>query len=1060
MKTQTTTSKFYLSLSIITLSLLFLSTVAFAAGQWKPSAALLSDTPAKQVMVQVERQSNSLTALNYSVPTVSFTPVTYQNVGGSFTKRCEMGNAKLFSEPGLPEVPFIYSRIIIPQGRGIESIRVIPGNIIELPGSHVLTYGEIPHPIGSKTVTWAKPDASIYESDAAFPGKTHELTSIQYRCGVAIAYVNIFPLTYYPKSGRVSYFKTFSLEVKYKLDPGAGTDVKVRPERLLKGKITEENPEALNSYTSAKDIAPTYTYVVIADQSFIDATTDPNLNDLIALRESQGFTTYVESMDNITNTANGVRDAVKTFYNDNNTEFVLLAGDAGSPELIPCHVELSSHPTDLPSQCLDGTTWNEDWEAEVFIGRISAGDADECSNQIYKILAYENSSTGESYLTSGLSLGEELDANTYGKEAMQELASFFSDDWTWQDLHDEDGDWNKSELIAIINSDEISIINHLGHSNTTYNMKMSNGNESQFTNTKYIFGKSQGCIPGKFTDDCIAERFTTENRNGFFAGVWNSNNGYYSPGDPTGGSSHQVHRAFWNACWTEDMNYFGEFNEYSHRTCTNYERDILESNLFGCPAMKFKGKEVAPFVRVFAPNGGEKWEQDRLFEVRWDDNVDDNVKVELVKGTSVQDVLASSTVSNGVFEWNVASDFPIATDYKIRITSTVTDTLIDESDDFFAVEEKSNLALVMPNGGEVFLKDQEYEITWGDNLSGMVRIDVTKNDNIYTKIIESTESDGSYNWTVPQQIKSGDDYKMRITSIDKPWLFDESDDNITIESPIVDVPYFQNFDNFLDSGAIPLSEYWDQLEDDSLHWTLWSGPTPSRIDDPPDETGPMGDNTSGNGKYLYTEASFGNSDKLMHMTTPVFNFQPVATAELSFYYHMFDQPGQEMGDLYMDIWDGATWTNDVVTISGDQGDQWLQKTVDMNSYAGKENVQIRFRGHTGGGWHSDICIDDFRIEATVGINDHTVKAPANFDLKYYNSRVHIMIPNSAKGNIKVDLYNVQGKLIKTLINNKLKAGIHPVKINNFDGKTLAAGLYLCKMKTESFTKTISVLIKK
>ena len=195
MKSHTSISKSIFYLSIITLSLLFLSTTIFAAGQWKPAAALLRDAPEKQVMVRVEKESSALVALNYHVPAVSFEPVAYQSTGGKTALRCAMGNALLFSEPGLPEVPYIYSRIVIPYGKTVASIRVIPVDVVELTEPTLLSYGEIQHPLDAKTVVWSKPDAAIYGSDAAFPGKTHELRSIQYRCGVAIAYVDIFPVT-------------------------------------------------------------------------------------------------------------------------------------------------------------------------------------------------------------------------------------------------------------------------------------------------------------------------------------------------------------------------------------------------------------------------------------------------------------------------------------------------------------------------------------------------------------------------------------------------------------------------------------------------------------------------------------------------------------------------------------------------------------------------------------------------------------------------------------------------------------------------------------------------
>ena len=42
--------------------------------------------------------------------------------------------------------------------------------------------------------------------------------------------------------------------------------------------------------------------------------------------------------------------------------------------------------------------------------------------------------------------------------------------------------------------------------------------------------------------------------------------------------------------------------------------------------------------------------------------------------------------------------------------------------------------------------------------------------------------------------------------------------------------------------------------------------------------------------------------------------------------------------------------------TGDQGDQWLQATVNLNSYAG-QTIQVRFRGVTAS-FQSDMAIDD------------------------------------------------------------------------------------------------------
>lgn len=967
--------------------LLLLSTTALA--KWQPAAAHLSEKGVESIMVQVDQQPSNTISLQYQIPAPNFKLVSHQNVNGILASRCFLGNAKIHSIPGEPELPYVYSRIILPQGRTVESIKIVPKATVEITERITLTYGEIPHTISSTDIEWAKPKMSIYNSNVVYPIKTHEVVDIQYRCGVAIAYLHIYPVRYMPNTGRLQYFKEFSIEITTKPAIPINSGLRVRPERFFQNyRMTEENPSMLDTYKDRSiqggftsnmcNPKDTYTYVAIAKQSFIDANTTPKLDDLIAHRTSEGFSCKVESIENVLANSSGsddknkVRNFIKEAYNNWDTKWVLLCGDAGSPEIIPCFVLDGTHPSDMPLQCLEQSSWDNDYEAEVFIGRISAEDADEVSNQIYKILHYENSAIGDPYLVTGLSCGEELDSRTYGKEAMQELAGYFSDDWTWKDLHDKDNDWSKSQLKAIINSSEISVINHLGHSNSTYNMKLRNGDERDFSNTNFIFHKTQGCIPGKFTVDCIGERFTTENRNGMFAAIMNSNNGYYSPGNPTGGSSHQVHRSLWKACWEENMERFGEFNEYSHRMNTRRRRDIIESNLFGCPAILFKGKETAPFIAVVTPNGGEMVEQNTTITIKYRDNVSGNIKIELLKGGTVASTLSTSTPSLGTFDWDVGT------------TAT------------------------------------------------------------------------------------GSDYKIKVTCLDDPSLNHESVNTFSIipEFIITDYVYFEPFDTLkAGAGEATLPFKYEQLTTDNLDWTVYKGPTPSRIDDPPDVTGPRADHTSGNGNYLYTEASAsnnGNPNKTFTFTTPKFNFKALNKPELSFWYHMFsDNAGEDhMGDLILDISVDGTWKEEVIKISGNKGDNWLQQKLDLTPHKG-DRVIFRFRGITGDSWESDICLDDIKIEDPgVPITNSGINLVKSYDLRYYNSKLTYRIPSNVNNKLHTSLrlYNLQGKLVKTLVDEPKSAGRFTVDISEVKNH-VASGIYFAKMKVGNFNKTLKIVKK-
>jgi hypothetical protein len=54
------------------------------------------------------------------------------------------------------------------------------------------------------------------------------------------------------------------------------------------------------------------------------------------------------------------------------------------------------------------------------------------------------------------------------------------------------------------------------------------------------------------------------------------------------------------------------------------------------------------------------------------------------------------------------------------------------------------------------------------------------------------------------------------------------------------------------------------------------------------------------------------------------------------------------------------------------------------------------------------------------------------------------------------MYNLQGKMVKTLVDGKMKAGDHMLKLD----KKIAAGMYLCRIEAGNFTKAINVLLTK
>jgi len=121
-------------------------------------------------------------------------------------------------------------------------------------------------------------------------------------------------------------------------------------------------------------------------------------------------------------------------------------------------------------------------------------------------------------------------------------------------------------------------------------------------------------------------------------------------------------------------------------------------------------------------------------------------------------------------------------------------------------------------------------------------------------------------------------------------------------------------------------------------------------------TGPSAANSGAN--YVFTESSNGATGDEALLVTPLIDMSSLTDPALSFYYHMF---GATIGTLSVDVNPGTGYDLDVFTISGDQGDAWVEQFVDLNAYLG-QTIQVRFRGVRGTSFTSDMAIDDVRVD--------------------------------------------------------------------------------------------------
>ncbi|MCH9028436.1 MAG: T9SS type A sorting domain-containing protein, partial [Bacteroidetes bacterium] len=188
---------------------------------------------------------------------------------------------------------------------------------------------------------------------------------------------------------------------------------------------------------------------------------------------------------------------------------------------------------------------------------------------------------------------------------------------------------------------------------------------------------------------------------------------------------------------------------------------------------------VSNQITVISPNGGENWLDTENQIITWTDNLLGNVEIQLFKGGSFHSSITTSTPSDGAYTWNIPGTTPSGSDYSVKIISVDEGNVFDLSDGDFTIIN-NDITVNSPNGGESWLTGNLYEITWTDANIGNIKIELYKSEVFNSIIVSSTPSDGSYFWDIPVNTATGSDYKVKITNLDQPILFDFSNSAFTI----------------------------------------------------------------------------------------------------------------------------------------------------------------------------------------------------------------------------------------------------------------------------------------
>ena len=243
-------------------------------------------------------------------------------------------------------------------------------------------------------------------------------------------------------------------------------------------------------------------------------------------------------------------------------------------------------------------------------------------------------------------------------------------------------------------------------------------------------------------------------------------------------------------------------------------------------------------------------------------------------------------------------------------------------------------------------------------------------------------------------------------------------------TPDFTAPYHENFDslNFVPgfggnnlNGS--LDSNWNVTPPElagngttQYFWGTGSGLTPSLF------SGPSGDHTTGNGQYLYAEASNYSQDRAK-VITPYIDLDTLSNPELSFYKHQY---GSDIRDFSVQIVVNGFWFGSIYNSSGPKPNRWEKVTVPLSQYAGSTVafIFIAWRNSSSpGNGLADIAIDDVRID-----NPRNCPAPFAQQVQSINNTFPYSLAYDASGSTGIFLNYAWN--FGDGNNSSLKSGVH------------------------------------
>ena len=143
----------------------------------------------------------------------------------------------------------------------------------------------------------------------------------------------------------------------------------------------------------------------------------------------------------------------------------------------------------------------------------------------------------------------------------------------------------------------------------------------------------------------------------------------------------------------QNPSFFVFDNLINHTTYYWRVRSILGSEFSEwSPIWSFEVTDA--FITMESPNGGEAWSMGSEYIIRWETNIADSVRLDLLYGQ--QNILTIDTTfgNPSAYRWLIPTNLTVDSSYKIIITSIIDPSIIDTSDASFSITPPSDVEII------------------------------------------------------------------------------------------------------------------------------------------------------------------------------------------------------------------------------------------------------------------------------------------------------------------------------------------------------------------------------